>query len=71
MGCRYCNRIIRKDGKAHSCLSPKEYRILIDKLEMKIKELENEINQRGNCGGGWRYDIMRNCFVNQMGDTRG
>ena len=33
----------------------------------------NEVirNMSSGCGGGWQYDQIRDCFVNQMGDTRG
>lgn len=35
----------------------------------KDKEIA-ELKAGNGCGGGWRYDQMRNCFVNQMGDVR-
>ena len=48
----------------------KGYNQACDKWEAYHNQEMAKLQKHGGCGGGWRYDEMRNCFVNQMGDIR-
>ena len=52
----------------------KERTDFIDGFNKACDEWETYHNEvianMGNCGGGWTYDAIRDCFTNQMGDIR-
>lgn len=64
--------ITYREGYNQACEEWEKYhQEIVNDLVANITELQQQQNSlSGNCGGGWTYNPLRDCFTNQMGDIR-